>query len=157
MTHQLEIERKFLVHQEALPELKGGILIHQGYIAVDPMREVRIRMTEEQAFLGIKIWCGEKMRHEYTYPIPIKEAEHILSSCLGSLSKMRYTLNMMGVIWYVDCFQGPRKGLVLAEVELDSNDTTLIFPAWVGKEVTHQKKYYNCFLACEQDIGSYID
>jgi CYTH domain-containing protein len=144
----VEIERKFLVHGEDWRTQASGILYAQGYLAADPERTVRVRIAGHQGYLTIKgasIGCS---RPEFEYPIPIADAQELLSLCqLPPIQKFRFTLTFADMIWEVDEFLGSNQGLILAEVELTDANQTIQLPSWVGAEVTGDLRYYNSNLA----------
>jgi adenylate cyclase len=142
-----EIERKFLVLSHAYRRHSGKkIFIRQGYLCTNPT--VRIRIAGSEAFLTIK---GEKIgisSAEFEFPIPLADAKALLSMCSGSIvEKKRWHVRFRGKLWEVDEFLGDNRGLVIAEIELKSEKESFPLPPWLGKEVTHQKKYTNASLA----------
>jgi adenylate cyclase len=142
-----EIERKFLV---VGPDWRQGqgVLLRQGYLNRDPQRTVRVRLADQQAFITIKGASQGLVRSEFEYPIPLPDAEQLLSLCDGPLiEKRRYGIEHRGLYWEVDEFFGANQGLVVAEVELTAADQAVELPAWVGAEVTHDPRYFNSRLA----------
>jgi len=138
-----EIERKFLVHGEAWRQSRP-IRIRQGYLNRDKARTVRVRVAGERAFLTIKGSMQGIARAEFEYPIPASDAEQLLLSCDGPLlEKQRHVLVHAGMTWEVDEFFGDNAGLVVAEIELTSEHQSFDRPAWLGEEVTHQRRYLN--------------
>jgi len=136
-----EIERKFLVKKELLPSLEGFWDIKQGYLSYYP--EVRIRHITykdggRSGFLTVK-GNGTLVRSEYEYFIDDDEALEMLDLCLNILTKKRYILDR----WEVDIFEGDLDGLILAEIELYSEDELVELPEWVGEEVTADSSYKN--------------
>ncbi len=144
----VEIERKYLVVSEKWRPQGKKELLKQGYLSLHPERIVRIRVKEGNAFLTIKSKLSGFSRSEFEYPVPKADAEKILQNCDGTIiSKFRYTFFSEGHVWEVDEFLGKNNGLLLAEVELKSEDEKIILPDWIGKEVTFDPKYYNASLA----------
>lgn len=141
----LEIERKFLVKSGDFKTSSFGIFIHQGFISIDKERIVRIRIYGKEAFLTVKGLQKGITRSEYEYKIPIADAEEMLEKiCLKpTLQKHRYRVEHQGMTWEVDEFHGDNEGLVLAEIELKSEDQPYVKPSWVGEEVTDDPRYYN--------------
>ena len=141
----IEIERKFLINPEKLPKLINGYTIKQGYIPTHDFTTVRIRIQDKEAFLTIKGKSVGASRLEFEYPIPLSDAETMLESlCTISLiNKTRYLLVHEGHTWEVDVFEGLNKGLILAEIELSSEDEAFVLPDWVTEEVTHDVRYFN--------------
>ncbi len=139
----LEIERKYLVDGDGWRQGQG-VLIRQGYLNRDMERTVRIRIEGDRAFLTVKGISRGASRNEYEYPIPLTHAEELLKICDGPLlEKVRYRISDHGSIWEVDEFLGENAGLVVAEVELASEDQPFEHPAWLGREVTGDPRYFN--------------
>jgi adenylate cyclase len=142
-----EIERKFLVRGDEWRSGKGLRCI-QGYLNRDKERTVRIRIAGIKAFLTIKGITRGSTRAEFEYEIPPSEAEALLKLCDGPLiEKMRYTIAHAGMTWEIDEFKGANTGLVVAEIELHAEDQAFERPAWVGREVTKDIRYFNSSLA----------
>ncbi len=145
-----EIERKFLVHHDLWHNLEkpGGQVFRQGYLLTDPQKTIRVRLTPDQAFLTIKGLTTGATRPEFEYSIPVSEATELLDLfATTELAKTRYLLPYAGKTWEVDVFAGANAGLIVAEIELDSEDETFALPEWVAGEVTHDARYYNANLA----------
>jgi len=144
----IEIERTFLVTGDSWRREAGGTLLRQGYLCTDPERTVRVRLAGEGATLTIKGKTEGISRAEFEYPIPAAEGAELLDRlCLRPLiEKTRYRLNHAGRVWEIDEFFGDNTGLVLAEVELESADAPLELPAWAGREVSDDPRYYNANL-----------
>ncbi len=145
----IEIERKFLVLNDDWRQNAQGIHYRQGYLTVDPERTVRVRIAGVEAFLTIKGKTEGISRSEYEYPIPVEEAAQLLDDlCLKPLiEKIRYRVDYGGRTWEVDQFQGENRGLILAEVELESSDAPVELPPWAGREVSDDPRYYNASLS----------
>lgn len=142
-----EIERKFLVTGTAWRSATGT-LYRQGYLNRDKARTVRVRVAGEQGFLTIKGVTTGASRAEFEYPIPVADAEQLLALCDGPLiEKVRHIVLVESTCWEVDAFLGDNAGLVVAEVELQSEDQAFARPPWLGAEVTHDARYYNSNLA----------
>ena len=139
-----EIERKFLVIGN---EYKTGAkkqFIKQGFLSTDPERVVRVRIASKRSWLTLKSKNIGSIRKEFEYQIPIEEANEIIALCIQPIiEKIRYKIQHDRHIWEVDEFMGANEGLVIAEVELSSEDEILSLPKWVGTEVTDDPKYYN--------------
>lgn len=141
-----EIERKFLIDHQRWANLSKpeGKLFRQGYLLTDKDKTIRVRATETKGFLTIKGQTIGATRMEYEYEIPVAEATELLDNfSLSELSKTRYEIPFSGKLWEVDVFLGDNKGLIVAEIELDSEDEIFALPDWVSKEVTEEEKYYN--------------
>ena len=143
-----EIERKFLVAGEFLELARSSMHLVQGYIATG-RRTVRVRIADEGAWLTIKgpSRDGGLSRYEWETKIAAKEAFELLNLREGALiEKRRYYIDYEGHTFEVDIFEGENEGLVLAEVELNSVDEEFARPAWLGREVTGIRRYYNSHL-----------
>lgn len=144
-----EIERKFLVEGD----FKAGVIkakkITQGYLSSVPERAVRVRIKGDSGFLTIKGIGNESgtTRYEWEKEISVKDAEDLLKICEpGVIDKTRYILKQGGHTFEVDEFYGDNEGLIVAEVELESEDESFEKPDWLGEEVTGEVKYYNAML-----------
>lgn len=146
----IEIERKFLVDKEKWGQVDKNdrSLFRQGYILSDPEKTIRVRLTDKEAFLTIKGLSVGASRPEFEYSIPKADAQQLLDNFCGSeISKIRYFIMHDGKLWEVDEFLGQNEGLIVAEIELESEDEEFSLPAWIDKEVTSEKKYSNSNLA----------
>jgi CYTH domain-containing protein len=143
-----EIERKFLLKNDAWRAGATGVRYRQGYLSTEKQRAVRIRTAGDQGYLTIKGESVGATRSEYEYPIPLDDANEMLSQlCLRPIiEKVRYKIPFAGLTWEVDEFEGENAGLIMAEVELDSEEQAFELPGWAGKEVTGDPKYYNASL-----------
>jgi adenylate cyclase len=141
----IEIERKFLLAGEGWRELGEPVLLRQGYLSSDPVRVVRVRIEGEAAFLTIKGKSQGATRGEWEYPIPVPEAAELLDTlCPAPLvEKIRRRIQVGAHTWEVDEFLGANAGLVVAEIELASEDEPFDKPDWIGLEVTHDARYFN--------------
>lgn len=147
----IEIERKFLVCGMAWKEGEG-VSIRQGYLSSVPERTVRVRTAGKRAFLTIKGITRNRTRSEFEYEIPVADAEELLNICEGVIiEKTRYTVAHADTTWEIDEFHGANAGLVIAEIELQSENEMFDKPPWLDKEVTEDPRYYNANLA----IGPY--
>ncbi|MEZ4485135.1 MAG: CYTH domain-containing protein [Syntrophotaleaceae bacterium] len=145
----IEIERKFLVRDNSWRQGAVGTTYRQGYLSVDPERTVRVRIAGDQGFLTIKGKTVGMTRSEFEYPIPLADAAQMLDTlCLRPLiEKTRYCVTYSGRTWEVDEFDGDNRGLILAEVELESSGQQVELPSWAGQEVTEDPRYYNASLS----------
>ena len=141
----IEIEKKFLLKYLPLSLLSRGILIRQGYMVNKKDKVVRIRLSGDQGFFTVKGITCNASRKEFEYPVPQQDAMEMLSLfCKKPLiEKTRYQIEFNGFEWVIDLFEGRNKGLVVAEIELDSSDQPFEKPDWIGKEVTHDPRYFN--------------
>lgn len=147
----IEIERKFLVKSEEFKAISfAKNEISQGYLNSNPERTVRVRIKGNRGYLTIKGKGNETgmSRLEWEMEIPVDEAKMLLNLCeSGVISKMRYEVKFRNHIYEVDEFFGENEGLVLAEIELKSEDEAFEKPDWLGEEVTNNEKYYNSYLS----------
>lgn len=145
----IEIERKYLLVNNDWREGASGILYRQGYLSSTKERTVRIRIIENNAYLTIKGVNDGIRRVEFEYEIPLNDAEFMLDKLCEQLiiEKYRYRISYKGLIWEIDEFLGANKGLVLAEVELASEEQTVFLPPWVGREVSGDYRYFNSALS----------
>jgi adenylate cyclase len=147
----LEIERKFLVeNNDFLKEAISSSKLVQGYLNSDKERTVRIRIQEETAYITIKGKSSVNglSRFEWEKEIKVQDAELLLPLCeKGIISKTRYFVVFKDFTIEVDVFNNENEGLILAEIELTTEDQKITLPSWIGKEVTGDKRYYNSYLS----------
>jgi adenylate cyclase len=147
-----EIERKFLVRDDRWRDAADeGTPFRQGYLVAQRERTVRVRLEGAKGVLTIKGPGLGAARAEFEYAIPREDASEMLETlCLRPLiEKTRYRVEHEGLLWEVDVFAGANEGLVLAEVELEREDQQVVLPAWVDREVTGDRRYFNAYLvAC---------
>lgn len=171
-----EIERKFLVKNDTYKSLAKGTYYRQGYVPTVNGMTVRIRIAGDRGFITMKDHAVGFTRHEFEYPIPVDDAQQMLELMCAKpqIEKIRYkipvsssmfqvssnlqaetisnaeTLNLKPetnpLYWEVDEFLGDNAGLVVAEIEVPSEDTVFDIPDWIGEEVTGDKRYYNSHL-----------
>lgn len=142
-----EIERKFLVDGTGW-RTGQGVEYCQGYLSTVKERTVRVRRAGEKAYLTMKGSNVGATRPDYEYEIPVLDANEILEHlCQRPLvEKRRYRVEYVGLMCEVDEFSGENEDLVLAEIELPSEEVTVQPPPWVGKEVTDNPRYFNAHL-----------
>lgn len=141
-----EIERKFLVTGEYKSQAYAQSRIIQGYISSARGRTVRVRIRDEKGYLTIKGASNASgtSRYEWEKEIPLNEAEDLLKICEpGVIDKTRYLIQSGKHVFEVDEFYGENEGLVVAEVELASEDESFVKPDFIGQEVTGDVRYYN--------------
>ncbi|MEM9091339.1 MAG: CYTH domain-containing protein [Cyanobacteria bacterium P01_F01_bin.53] len=144
-----EIERKFLVTNDSWRTLAKGQPYCQGYLATaEPGQSVRVRIAGDQGFLTIKGPAQGVTRAEFEYSIPVADAQKMLETLCQRpfIQKMRYRLPIDDVVWEIDEFEGENAGLIVAEVELHSEEQPFERPDWLGEEVSGQTRYYNSSL-----------
>lgn len=145
----LEIERKFLVAGDFRPFAKNATRIIQGYLSSIPERTVRVRIKDNQGFLTIKGKGSESgtTRFEWEKEISAEEAQELIAMCEpGVIDKTRYLVEAGRHTFEVDEFHGDNQGLIVAEVELASEDEAFERPLWLAEEVTGDERYYNSML-----------
>jgi len=143
----LEIERKFLLKEGDWRNEKGT-MYRQGYLSSVKERTVRVRIFNDKGYLTVKGVSRGAVRVEYEYEIPGAEAEAMLDELCEKplIEKMRYKIEFKGLIWDADEFFGENQGLLVAEVELESENQSFVKPEWVGEEVTSDSRYFNANL-----------
>ncbi|UCG05474.1 MAG: CYTH domain-containing protein [Desulfobacterales bacterium] len=138
-----EIERKFLV-KEGNWRQANCTQYRQGYLNSTKERIVRVRTIDDKAYLTIKGLTVGASRMEFEYEIPLQDANELLNICEKPLiEKIRYKVEIGGMVWEIDDFTGDNQGLIVAEVELDSEDQQFPKPDWIGEEVTGDPRYFN--------------
>jgi len=144
----LEIERKFLVAGDYKSQATSAEHIAQGYLASGGGCTVRVRVRGERGYLTIKGPSADGIsRSEWEYEVPAREALEMLTLCRGGvIDKCRYLVPFEGHTFEVDEFYGDNEGLTVAEVELSAPDEQFARPAWLGEEVTGDRRYYNSHL-----------
>ena len=142
-----EIERKFLVSSEDFRALAHSKkLLVQGFLNTHPDRTVRVRITEDLAFLTVKgrSSASGTTRFEWESAISVADARALLELCEQPLiEKYRYRVPVGQHCYEVDEFLGANSGLIVAEIELKSEEEAIEKPAWLGREVTGNIAYYN--------------
>lgn len=153
----IEIERKFLVKtNDFKAEAFQNTRIVQGFLNTDPERTVRIRIDGERAFITVKGISNKAglSRFEWEKEISVKEAEALLDICeTGKIEKTRYLVKNDTHTFEVDEFVGENKGLIIAEIELKDEKEAFSKPAWLGREVTGDVRYYNSQLSKDPYIN----
>ena len=155
----MEIERKYLVTSDCYKELAvARYHIRQGYISREKTGTVRVRITDDKAYLTIKgkPAAGHFARYEWEKEIDVQEAEELMKLCQGTVidktrwivpaetvDNLQLTVDNLQLIWEVDEFHGKHEGLVVAEIELDNEEQSFEIPNFIGNEVTHDPRYYN--------------
>ena len=145
----VEIERKYLVIGDSWRALATGVAYRQGYLASGNHRTVRVRTVDKAGYITIKGATQGIARAEYEYAIPFQDAIEMLDTLCDHplIEKMRYRIAIGDLLWEVDEFAGENQGLIMAEVELSDPEQTIQLPNWIGKEVSHDSRYYNSNLA----------
>jgi adenylate cyclase len=148
----IEIERKFLLASDAWrAAIERSESLAQGYlVGAQALRDgsarasVRARLAGDKAWLNIKAATQGIARTEFDYPIPLDDARTLLDSmCDGVVEKVRHHVRVDGVLFEIDEFSGDNDGLIVAEVELPTEDAAFPRPSWLGREVSELARYYN--------------
>lgn len=144
----VEIERKFLLQGDAWRALGEPVLLRQGYLSSNPDRTVRVRIEGGQGSMTIKGRSVGATRAEWEYPIPLQDANELLDRLCEQpiIEKYRRRIAIGAHVWEVDEFLGANDGLVVAEIELASEDQQFDKPDWIGAEVTDDRRYFNSSL-----------
>jgi CYTH domain-containing protein len=145
----VEIERKFLVKNNAWRSLATGCLYRQGYLPSQNLTTIRVRTVGDRGYLTIKGKNTGMSRLEFEYEIPLADANQLLETLcqMPLIEKYRYCIAWGNHTWEVDEFLGQNQGLILAEVELKHETEAIAIPDWIGQEVTGDRRYYNVNLA----------
>jgi len=142
-----EIERKFLVlNEDWRKEANRSAHMVQGYLGRGAERSVRVRTSGQgKAYLNIKSSTNGITRTEYEYAIPLQDANEILENIAIKpiIDKHRYYIEKGPHVWEIDVFERENKGLVIAEIELSSEDEEFEKPQWLGDEVSEDPRFYN--------------
>lgn len=148
-----EIEMKFLVANDKwkkMPLLKK-VDIEQGYLVKSRAQTIRVRVTNDAAFLTVKGALKNLTRDEFEYEIPHADGVELLRMCATPhVRKTRHYLrDDKNQIWEIDIFKGINRGLTMAEIELEDEKQakTLVLPEWIGTDVSHDRRYTNAYLA----------
>jgi adenylate cyclase len=142
----VEIEHKFLLANDDWRALvTHSVRYRQGYLNSQATSSIRVRISDNQAWLNIKSATIGTHRHEYEYEIPLADADEILTNLCRKplIEKTRYFVEDNSHTWEIDEFDADNLGLIVAEIELSAIGETFIKPAWLGAEVTHDLRYYN--------------
>ena len=147
----IEIERKFLVKGDFRPLSTHKETIVQGYLCASVERIVRVRIKGDSAWITIKGPANENgfSCAEFEYSIPVADAREMMHLCTHPIEKDRYYVPCGNHIFEVDVFLGAHQGLIVAELELESEKETFERPDWLGEEVTGDERYYNAYLASQ--------
>ena len=147
----IEIERKFIVKNQSFKEeIHTKSIVSQGYLSSNPERTVRVRIKNEKGYLTIKGISNESgtSRYEWEKEIPLNEAVELFKLCeKGAIEKTRYEIKYGNHTYEVDEFHGDNEGLIIAEIELSSENEKFDKPNWLGDEVTGEQRYYNSNLS----------
>ena len=146
----IEIEHKFLLANNDWHEhISNSIKYRQGYLSSLATSSIRVRISDKRAWLNIKSATIGASRNEYEYEIPLHDANEIITILCRKpiIEKTRHFVMHDGNTWEIDEFEGVNQGLIIAEIELSDIGKRFSKPHWIGKEVTHDLRYYNNNLA----------
>ncbi len=145
----IEIERKFLVNKQLWQPPDDGVVYQQGYIHTVHGNTIRVRVAGNQGYITLKGKTNGSTRQEFEYSIPLEDAVEMLTTMCDRplIEKIRYKIYINNLWWEVDQFWGDNEGLLMAEVELTSENQKIQLPQWIGKEVTDDQRYYNSNLS----------
>lgn len=156
MSNTVEIERRFLLRDDSWRKLVAEPqILQQGYMTVDKACTIRVRVVGERAWLTLKGYISDVSRHEFEYEIPLFDAQTMLATmCPFKIEKHRYTIECDGFVFEIDEFFGENAPLVVAELELSSEDMVYPQPAWLGDEITSDGRFTNAYLS-KHPFGSW--
>jgi adenylate cyclase len=146
----IEVEHKFLLaNDDWRKHIQRSVKYRQGYLSSMPTSSIRIRVSDDHAWLNIKSATIGAQRHEFEYEIPLSDANEILNSLCKKplIEKTRHFVVNNGNLWEIDEFKGENDGLIVAEIELAEAGQDFVKPSWIGDEVTDDLRYYNNNLA----------
>ena len=145
----VEIERRFLIENDKWHQYADEpLLLKQAYLSVEKERTVRVRIVGQRAWLTLKGYISELSRSEFEYEIPLADAEKMMESmCPFKMEKNRYRVEFEGFVYEIDEYFGDNAPLIVAEIELPSEDTEFPKPSWLGKEITADGKFTNAYLS----------
>ena len=141
----IEIEKKFLIKHIPFNQVEYSHKITQGYILSDQKKVIRVREKNDEFFITIKGNNSGISRLEFEYKIPEKDANDLFQNFCekGVIKKTRHYVHFKKHLWEIDEFHDQNEGLIVAEIELNSENEKFQIPNWIFKEVTTQSKYYN--------------
>ena len=145
----VEIERRFLLKNDAWRSVASEPkVMQQGYLSVEKERTVRVRIVNGRAWLTLKGYISDVSRSEFEYEIPLADAQAMMQTmCPFRLEKKRYEINYQGNLFEIDEYFGENAPLVVAEIELSSEDAEFEQPDWLGEEITSEGKFTNAYLS----------
>ena len=149
----IEIERKFLIEELPL-KFEETIHIRQYYLSNSQNMVQRLRIfNQEKAIMSFKEKTSKISKYEFEYTVPLKDANKMISIAdVPFIDKKRHIIHIDSLKWEIDEFLDKNKGLIIAEVELKTENQSISIPNWIGKEVTDDRKYYNYNLALKPYI-----
>lgn len=149
MKTNLEIERRFLLKDENWRHFASSPQrLQQGYISVEKECTIRVRIINDQAWLTLKGYISDISRSEFEYPIPLNEAQAMMATlCPFKIEKKRYQITYQNHLFEIDEYLGENAPLLLAEIELPSEDSDFARPEWLGEEITFDGRFTNAYLS----------
>ena len=145
----IEIERRFLLKNDAWKAVTGTpCLMSQGYLSVEKERIIRLRIIGNRAWLTLKGYISDVSRSEFEYEIPVADAQTMMDTmCPFRLEKHRYEVSYQGFVFEIDEYFGDNAPLIVAELELPSEDAPFPCPDWLGEEITADGRFTNAYLS----------
>lgn len=145
----IEIERRFLLANEDWRQAAAAPkLLSQGYFCVEKECTIRVRIAEGRAWLTLKGYLSDVSRSEFEYEIPVAHARQMMETmCSFRLEKRRYEVEYQGFVFEVDEYSGENAPLIVAELELPSEQTDFPRPDWLGEEITSDARFTNAYLS----------
>ncbi len=146
----IEVEHKFLLaNDDWRKQVTRSVEYRQGYLTSEPTSSIRVRISDNHAWLNIKSATIGTQRHEFEYEIPLNDGYEIIDYLCRKplIEKTRHFIDLGKHLWEIDEFKGANEGLIVAEIELGSAGEVFDKPSWLGAEVTHDLRYYNNNLA----------
>ena len=145
----VEIERRFLLADDSWREAASEpLVLQQGYLSVEKERTIRVRIIGSQAWLTLKGYISDMTRSEFEYEIPLVHAQAMMADmCPFKMEKYRYRVEFEGFVYEIDKYLGDNAPLIVAEIELPSEDTEFPKPSWLGQEITSDGKFTNAYLS----------
>jgi adenylate cyclase len=142
----IEVEHKFLLaNDDWRNAVTRSVDYRQGYLSSTAASSIRVRISDNQAWLNIKSATIGNWRNEYEYEIPLQDATEIIDNLCRKplIEKTRHFVEHAQHCWEIDEFKGANEGLIVAEIELSATDEKFTKPPWIGQEVTDDSRYYN--------------
>ena len=145
----VEIERRFLLADDSWREAASEpLVLQQGYLSVEKERTIRVRIIGSQAWLTLKGYISDMTRSEFEYEIPLAHAQAMMADmCPFKMEKYRYRVEFKGFVYEIDEYFGDNAPLIVAEIELPSEDTEFPKPSWLDQEITSDGKFTNAYLS----------
>lgn len=145
----VEIERRFLLKNDGWRRIASAPqTLQQGYLSVEKERTIRVRIIDDQAWLTLKGYISDVSRSEFEYEIPLAHAQTMMATmCPFKMEKRRYRVEFEGFLYEIDEYFGDNAPLIVAEIELPSEDATFTRPDWLGEEITSDGKFTNAYLS----------